>query len=191
MAVKFNVQKNNKGMAILEMIPIIVIVMLLLNFSIGFFGAIHTGILQSISARNYAFETFRHQPNLYYLRQPSTDPAALLEEFSAGNKGVAFESSLGNRVHGTTGKFSTSADPERIASARNISFFKDLSLINITMNPEAASGENSTTVHNENGNKNILSTNNNYGNQNESVQSITSIWVRPQYGICFDSRCGD
>ena len=51
--------KNDHGMAVLEMIPIMIIVVLLLSFSFGFFGLIHTGILNSIGARNYAFETFK------------------------------------------------------------------------------------------------------------------------------------
>lgn len=48
---------NEKGMAVLEMIPILVVFVLFINFSLGFFGAIHSGILNSIASRNYAFET--------------------------------------------------------------------------------------------------------------------------------------
>lgn len=63
--------KNQKGMAIIELIPIMIIILLLFNFSLGFFGAIHTGILNSMAARNYAYETFRHRANLNYLRDSS------------------------------------------------------------------------------------------------------------------------
>jgi hypothetical protein len=62
-------RKNQKGMAIIELVPIMIIILLLFNFSIGFFGVIHTGILNSIAARNYAFETFRHRSNLVYFRE--------------------------------------------------------------------------------------------------------------------------
>ncbi len=60
--------KNERGMAIMELIPIMVILAILINYSLGFFGAIHTGILNSIAARNYAFDTFKHRSNLIYLR---------------------------------------------------------------------------------------------------------------------------
>lgn len=62
-------RKNQKGMAIIELIPIMIIILLLFNFSLGFFGVIHTGILNSMAARNYAYETFRHRSNLTYLRE--------------------------------------------------------------------------------------------------------------------------
>lgn len=60
--------KNQKGMAVLEMIPLIIIIMILFVFTFGFFGAIHTGIIASISTRNYAFETMRHRADLTYFR---------------------------------------------------------------------------------------------------------------------------
>src|SRR5690606_25429703 len=65
--------QNEKGMAILEIIPISIICVLLLSFSFGFFGVIHTGILNSIAARNYAFETFNHRTDLSYFRSNMKD----------------------------------------------------------------------------------------------------------------------
>lgn len=65
--------RSEKGMAIMEIIPILIIFVLLFNFSLGFFGAIHTGILNSMSARNYAFETFRNRSNLVYFRTGIAD----------------------------------------------------------------------------------------------------------------------
>ena len=64
---KFNL-RNEKGMATIETLPLLIIFLILLGFSLGYFGAIHTGILNSIAARNYAFETFRHRANLTYFR---------------------------------------------------------------------------------------------------------------------------
>ncbi len=60
--------KNERGNAIIEIVPILAIFILLVNFSLGFFGLIHSGILNSIAARNYAFETFRNRSDLTYLR---------------------------------------------------------------------------------------------------------------------------
>lgn len=102
----FNIN-NEKGMAVFEMIPIIVVLVLFLNFSIGFFGAIHTGILHSIASRNYAFETFGNRADLTYFRN---DP-----------NGVGTFTSIGVRVHGTSSENSSGQNWD--ASARKISFF--------------------------------------------------------------------
>jgi len=59
---------DERGMAVFEIIPILVIFVVLINFSLGFFGIVHSGILSSIAARNYAFETFRNRANLNYFR---------------------------------------------------------------------------------------------------------------------------
>ncbi len=68
MLIKPSRLKDEHGMAIMELIPIMVILVILINYSLGFFGAIHTGILNSMAARNYAFDTFKHRSNLVYLR---------------------------------------------------------------------------------------------------------------------------
>src|SRR5437762_2755082 len=60
--------KNSRGNAIIEIVPILAIFILIINFSLGFFGLIHSGILNSIGARNYAFESFRNRAELRYLR---------------------------------------------------------------------------------------------------------------------------
>lgn len=65
--------QNEKGIATIELIPVILLFAMLFNFTLGFFGVIHSGILNSIAARNYTFETFRNRANLYYLRD--IDPA--------------------------------------------------------------------------------------------------------------------
>ena len=100
---------NNKGMAVLEIIPIITVIVLLLNFSIGFYGSIHTGILQSISSRNYAFETFSNRSDLTYFR--STVPSDLMSYHE-----------VGMRIHATKSEEDSSI--RFIASARNIAFFE-------------------------------------------------------------------
>jgi len=63
------IMRNQKGLAMLEAVPLIVIFVVLTSFSLGFFGLVHTAILHSIGARTYAFETFRQRTNLYYFRE--------------------------------------------------------------------------------------------------------------------------
>lgn len=60
---------NEKGFAMLEAVPLIVLFVVLTSFGLGFFGLVHTAVLHSIGARAYAFETFRQRANLYYFRE--------------------------------------------------------------------------------------------------------------------------
>ncbi|WP_413289596.1 hypothetical protein [Bdellovibrio sp. HCB337] len=105
--------KNEKGMAIMELIPIMIIIILLFNFSLGFFGAIHTGILNSMSARNYAFETFRHRSNLMYLRT-SVD----------ANSKVSYQTQ-NMRIHATVSD-KMKSDDRFVATGRPIDFLAQL-----------------------------------------------------------------
>jgi len=82
--------RNEKGMAMIEAIPLLVIFVVLLSFSLGFFGVVHTAILNSISARAYAFETFRDRTNLNYFRE---DGSAL------GSVGPLYLGTKGFRFH--------------------------------------------------------------------------------------------
>src|SRR5262245_46731048 len=61
--------KNQRGIALLETVPLMVIFVMLMSFGMGLFGMIHTGVLHSIAARTYSFETFRQRWNLYYFRE--------------------------------------------------------------------------------------------------------------------------
>ncbi|MGE0526802.1 MAG: hypothetical protein AB7G93_19670 [Bdellovibrionales bacterium] len=60
---------NQRGLAILETVPLLVIFVVLMSFGLGLFGAVHTAILHSIAARAYSFETFRQRTNLSYFRE--------------------------------------------------------------------------------------------------------------------------
>lgn len=60
--------KNNKGMASMESVALLVIFSVFIGYGIGFFGVIHTGILNSISSRAYAFETFDNRADVTYFR---------------------------------------------------------------------------------------------------------------------------
>lgn len=60
---------NERGLAMLETVPLIVIFTVLVSFGLGFWGIVHTAVLHSIGARTYAYETFRQRTNLYYFRE--------------------------------------------------------------------------------------------------------------------------
>lgn len=79
---------NEKGLAILETVPLIVVFVLLFSFGMGFFGVIHTAVLHSIAARAYSFETYRQRTNLYYFRE---DGSGLDRPFNFTKKGWRFQ----------------------------------------------------------------------------------------------------
>ncbi len=60
------------GMAVREMIPVMIVIVIVLRYTYGFFGVLQSATIQSIAVRNYAFETFRHRSRLSYLREVGT-----------------------------------------------------------------------------------------------------------------------
>ena len=67
---------SQKGIALLETVPLVVIFAMLLSFGLGLFGIIHTAVLHSIAARAYNFEAFRQRTNLYYFREDGSGLSA-------------------------------------------------------------------------------------------------------------------
>lgn len=61
---------NQKGMATVETVLLLFLFVLFMSFTTGFFSVIHVGILNSISARAYAFEVMRNRSNVTYHRNP-------------------------------------------------------------------------------------------------------------------------
>ena len=59
---------SQKGFASIEAILSITIFLIIFSFSLGFFGIVHSGIVNSIAARNYAFDTFNNRTYLTYHR---------------------------------------------------------------------------------------------------------------------------
>lgn len=158
----FNPPKDQRGMAVIEMIPILVIFMVLLNFTIGFFGAIHTGILGSIAARNYAFDTFRNRTNLYYFRDtPEAEPD------------IAFHKQL-NRIHRSVSE-NNSQSQIFTAAVRSIDYLSETEV-------SGASPTNHNTAIMQ------LADGKRFSGKAEGVNPI---WIRPSYGICINTNCGD
>ncbi|MBC7371236.1 MAG: hypothetical protein H7326_06710 [Bdellovibrionaceae bacterium] len=153
-------RKNQKGMAVMELIPIMIIIVILINYSLGFFGAIHTGILNSMAARNYAFETFRNRSNLVYLRDHID---------SVGTNYAKYD----KRWHASiSDKKGGGGKEDFVATERRIDF--------LGKNEEAGSKD----VHNKQIGTVID------GKRFTANEGVNPIWVRPQYGICLNAKCG-
>lgn len=160
--------KNKDGFSAVEVIPVIVIIVLLVNFTVGFFGAIHSGVLNSIAARNYAVETFRHRSDLTYFRNilpPSSDAVRL-----------SFRD-LGMRVHSTISENASQANQDQaIATTRSI----DLQGVS-GKDPLQVTGNDSTTHS-----RSVASLNE---SQRNGDVSVNPIWLKISYGICLTAAC--
>ncbi len=157
-----NLKKNQKGFAVIESVVLIFIFLILMRYSIGFFGITHTAILQSIASRTYAFEIFRHRSHLWYFRSNST--IALRYH--------GYES----RIHGTNHDASaTGQDKQQYATERRVAMFKE--------NDEEPTGR-STSEHMR------VGSDVRPGERNSTV-SLDPVWIRVQYGICLNVKCGE
>src|SRR5580698_8297875 len=107
--------RNQNGMAMIEAVPLIVIFVMLLSFGMGFFGIVHTAILNSIAARAYAFETFRDRTNLNYYRE---DGSAL-----DGTVGALYLGIKQFRYHAV--QHEADARPSFVPTSRNIAMAGD------------------------------------------------------------------
>lgn len=159
--------KNENGTAIIEVIPVIVVIVLLLNFSIGFFGAVHTGILNSIASRNYAFSTFAHRANLTYYRNNRV-PGTGATHYEVEHM----------RFHGIV---SESTNSEHfVATKRKIDFFNS----NNSVGAAGGVGTHATQV-------NTVCDFGTLGCSNPRTEvNINPIWIKTSYGICLDAGCG-
>lgn len=157
---KSKLLRNRKGMATIEMIPVIVVVAFLFNFSLGFFGVIQTGILNQIAARNYAFETFRHRTNLVYFHD---------------DRGNGNFKAFNSRVHGiTSDSRPASTGATAIATLRPIGFGES---------PNEGSQDDHESGSDGRGVFSVTE-----GKRNTDV-STSPVWLRPMYGICFNAKC--
>ncbi|MCB0348216.1 MAG: hypothetical protein KDD37_05240 [Bdellovibrionales bacterium] len=90
--------KNNKGLASMESIALLVVFAIFIGYGIGFFGVIHTGILNSIASRAYAFETLDNRADVTYFRSNRLPPNDVRDHYA----------NYGYRAHGVRTEF---ADP--------------------------------------------------------------------------------
>lgn len=157
--------KNQRGNAIIEIIPVLMIFMLIVNFSLGFFGLIHSGILNSIGARNYAFETFRNRSNLNYLRDtPSSDSKFTYTKSQ-------------QRFHVIKNETTPIAPDKFYATRRPIQF----SEIRAVANAKGSSSEHEKDKLIREGKK---------ASESGLEEGVNPAWVRSSYGICLVTTCG-
>ena len=90
-----NALKNQKGIATLEAALLLSIFVVFMTYCVGTFGVIHSGIVGSISARAYAFETFRNRTNVTYFRDFRTADFDHTAKYGLRAHGIISEKSIG------------------------------------------------------------------------------------------------
>ena len=163
-------QEHNpeSGMATLEALPLMIVFMVLLAYMFGMYGVTHTAILNSIGARNYAFETFRNRADLKYFR--SNDGAMIM----------SFDK-IGTRVHSIISEVTEDTGNGQFpATVRKIAMGLDAS--------QEEFDKPQKSIHNLNSSRNVYSIADGARNSNVGVRDV---WVMTQYGICLTARCGD
>ena len=155
-------------MATIETIPLIMVFVFLLCYEFGVFGIIHTGIMQSISARAYAFETFKNRSNLAYFRD------------DMGSVSVNYYKSVGDRTHGiaSEARGDNDTDTDGIAAERPLR-------VGLPFTPDEASRKD-LARHNEKLFDQAL-----VGPQKRNTAvEVNPVWIQVQYGMCLDAKCG-
>lgn len=160
-----NPLKNERGNAMIEIVPILAIFILLVNFALGFFGLIHSGIMGSIAARNYAFETFRNRSDLRYLRDsgPSVNTTFTYTRSELRFHVVRSENSQNDS------KFQATRRPIRFSEIRGVA-------------EETGASEHNTKI------KGIVE--GQRASEKGIDEGVNPAWVRTAYGICLNANCG-
>lgn len=104
---------SEKGLAVIETIPLIFIFVILVGFTLGFYGITQRMILHSIAARAYGTEQIRNRTNINYLRDISGGQAEsyhltqhryfAVREPGPGDRFVAAKMNVDYRTRGTAG----------------------------------------------------------------------------------------
>ncbi len=158
-------KKTERGMALIESIPVLFTIVILFNFSLGFFGAVHSGILNSIASYNYTMETFRFRSNLMYFRPGAEYKINYLK--------------AQNRVHGTIQDGNVPTEQRDIwpATVRPVTF---------TANINIAESSHKFVDKDSDG---VWSAGSLFVPTSRDTPTTAEIWVKTVYGICLNAEC--
>lgn len=158
-------QKSEEGMAIIETLPLLAVFVILVSYGLGMWGAVHTGILHSIAARTYAFETFRNRTNLSYFR-----------DNDAGRRDPRHYAKWGLRLHGIQSRFHTGPSESDFNATK-----KRLSLVIYNDGDSSAATKEDHNLKLEG----LIGR-----NPRGSGVGVNPIWIMVGYTMCLNHRCG-
>ncbi|MBC7420933.1 MAG: hypothetical protein H7328_09405 [Bdellovibrio sp.] len=171
-------KKSEEGMAIIEAIPVLFLLVVVFNFSLGFFGAVHSGILNSMASYNYTLETFRFKSNLMYFRPGG---------------GVTHYLKSSNRIHGTTQEGSVAPTGREDknkwpATIRGITL--NYSKDDAKRSLASAGVESKREYAGRKSSSNVWFANSDYKPAEGNSIQTPRIWIKTVYGICLNADCG-
>ena len=170
--------KNQKGMAVLEALPIIWVMFILLGATLGSWGIVHTSILHSIAARNYNFFLFNNRSDLAYLRDFSKQDGYVGLKAEVHGRYYRIDNSTG---HGKRFSYIVAKLPtlttETQATLRRVDFR------NITYDDRDKFLEGGYAHTN-------IDTANKVPDRNKKTK-VEPAWIMVGYGICLSANCGD
>ncbi len=182
--------RGARGVAVFEMLFLLVVFMILVGITLGLWGAAHSAVLQSIAARHYAFEVINNRPHFEYFRDYTkgtvSGPGVMI---MGGNKEEA------SKHYGKRQQMLfvvTVDDPDKFGgdaphvATRGINFFSELKrgfsdpLPTDTIKPYKgqAAGFHAETW------KTVEAT-------DKGAQPANPIWLMTGYGICLETACGE
>ncbi len=171
-ALALNRLMSQRGLAIVEALPLLFVFLILLSFGLGSFGVIHTAILNSIAARTYAFETFRHRSNLNYFRD-------------ARQEKISTYVDTANRLHGVQSDMMVGRTDDAFwATERTVSMGLGQKLY-------LEKSRSDIATHNSVLPGSGLAEKKKISEQGQGKLEANPTWVILEYGICLNSRCGD
>ena len=157
--------QNQKGFATIELVAFLILFVAMTGFLFGFWGVFHAATLNSIAARAYAYETFRHRTHLNYFRieHPDSDYRHFYN--------IGFR-----RHHIVDGDGGSSGDD----------FYARFEFLSLNLGlGDADENEPDSNYRNETLYQEIQTA------SRYSRQGVNPIWFKINYGICIHPGCGD
>jgi hypothetical protein len=153
---------NQRGNAMVETLPILIIFVVLLSFGLGFFGFVHTAVMNSMASRTYAFETFRNRSDVTFFRDRKAQDV------------YTHYQNYGNRFHTIESEknIDDSLGEGQFATTRDIAFGRKIA------SSGAAAVDHNVKIYTIQGR-----------NRKGGVQASPA-WVMVGYGLCIDANCG-
>ncbi len=172
---------NSKGFAVLESVPLLLVLMMLLGATLGSWGLVHTAILNSIAARHNAFFILNHRPDLHYRRDfgpheyPGLSPLTADMRYYYGNNQSRFFFVKSEK---------NSSGRNRTATTRFVNFLNPQSKKEYY--PEEQGFLKSAQQHNL-----LVTQESQMPARKIATQRVDPAWIMVGYGICLNSTCGE
>ena len=164
-----------KGMAMLEILPIILVMFTLMGATLGSWGLVHTAVLNSIAARNYSFFYFNNRSDLSYLRDMGAETGSYNRLSRAGQK---FYRAQSNRFAFITSENHDSGSGKGSSQAT-------LRFVDFKLPAANCQGDSNCLTQAEH---NAIHGPTIHANQHNK-KLVSPAWIMVGYGICLSAAC--